>query len=108
MPHFIEHKKLIDDSNNFYFSHLKIVIISLVLICYTMLPNCLLQLAEKQNGTELSIDKAIQELRADKIIKYFKENGGKDPVAQIMTDWFDTFELAVDDAELLPGFEKQV
>ena len=56
----------------------------------------------------MSLEQAIHELRADKIIEHFAQNGGKDPVSQMMTDWFDTFEYAVNNTDLLPGFEKQV
>ena len=56
----------------------------------------------------MNIEQAIHEVRADKIIKHFEDNGDKEPVVEMMTDWFDTFELAADDSDLLPGFEKQV
>ena len=50
----------------------------------------------------------MHELRADKIIQHFSNDARKDPVAEMMTDWFDTFEYAVNNTDLLPGFEKQV
>ena len=50
----------------------------------------------------------MHELRADKIIQHFSNDAQKDPVAEMMTDWFDTFEYAVSNTDLLPGFEKQV
>ena len=59
---------------------------------------------------DVSYSQCLDEIRAKRIKeKHDKyDEGGKDPVVLMMTDWYDQFQEYESNPELIPVFEKQV
>ena len=59
---------------------------------------------------DVSYSQCLDEVRAERIKKKYDQydEGGKDPVVLMMTDWYDQFKEYESKTELIPVFEKQV
>ena len=61
----------------------------------------------RPDGRTYTREQAIDEVRADNIIQYCKDQS-KDPVVMMMTEWYDAYERNIREIDLYHGFEKQV